>query len=368
MSYFQKYLFLIILFSANLLVGQKEVIPLADMKFRKGGDVSKLGANCYQLTSDRGWSSGAIWYPSPINLAEDFEMEVALFLGCRDEGADGIVFIFSSKLRIGYSGEGMGFAGLYPSLGIEFDTYQNHHLGDPSKDHIAVMSNGQINHVNYVNNLAGPIEMSNNLEDCKNHKLKVLWKAKEKELLVSLDGANIIGFQKNIVADIFNEDPKVYWGFSAATGGKRNAHRICFEKLAFDELPKPIAFNKSKETTILNGDITTLDNVLFESGKATLKKGSTTELTKLLALLQAHPKHHIGIYGHTDAIGDERKNAQLSQKRADAIIDYLVANGINKKRLSAKGLGEQYPISSNGTAAGRLKNRRVEIYLYIPIP
>ena len=369
MKYFQTFLHLLLLAVFPIcLVAQKKNISLQDIKFRKGGDVVKLDENCYQLTSDRTWSSGAIWYPNPINLTEDFEMEVEIFLGCRDEGADGVVFIFSSKLKIGYSGEGMGFAGLYPSLGIEFDTYENYHLGDPSKDHIAVMSNGQINHIDYTNNLVGPIEMSNNLEDCKNHKLKVQWKTKEKELLVSLDGSNIVGLQKNIVADIFNENPDVYWGFSAATGGKKNQHKICFKKLVFEELPRPNTFDKKKETTLLKGDITSLDNVLFESGKATLKKNSEKELGKLLTLLRENPKHNLGIYGHTDAIGDAQKNEQLSEKRADAIVDYLVSKGIDKKRLSAKGLGEQYPIASNDNAAGRLKNRRVEIYLYLPIP
>jgi len=365
MLYLQKYLLFFLLFSTSLLIGQKENISLRDIKFRKGGDVSKLGKHCYQLTSDQVWSSGAIWYPNPINLTEDFEMEVELFLGCRDEGADGIVFIFSPELRVGYAGEGMGFAGLYPSLGIEFDTHQNFHLEDPSKDHVAVMSNGRINH---VNNLAGPIVINNNLEDCKNHKVKIIWKANEKELLVTLDGANIIGLQKNIVADIFKDKPNVYWGFSAATGGQRNQHKICFEKLVFEELPVPNTFKNSKEMAILKGDITALDNVLFESGKSTLKKASATELSKLLTLLKENPEHHLSIYGHTDAVGNEDKNERLSQKRAEAIVDYLVANGINKKRLSAKGMGEQYPIASNNNAAGRLKNRRVEIYLYMPIP
>lgn len=365
MVYFQKYLFLFIMLSPILLIGQKKVVSLADVTFRKGGDVAKLGNNCYQLTSDQNWSSGAIWYPSPVNLAEDFEMEVALFLGCKEEGADGIVFIFSPQLKIGYAGEGMGFSGLYPSLGIEFDTYQNYHLGDPMEDHVAVMSNGRINH---INNLAGPITIKNNLEDCKNHQVKVIWKAKQKELLVTLDGAAIIGLQKHIVADIFKGNPNVYWGFSAATGGKKNQHKICFEKLVFEDAPKPKAFDSDKEAKILNGDIAPLDNVLFESGKATLKKKSITELEKVLTLLQENPKHHLSIYGHTDAVGDEQKNKQLSQKRAEAIIDYLVENGINKKRLSAKGMGEQYPIASNDNAVGRLKNRRVEIYLYIPIP
>jgi len=85
-------------------------------------------------------------------------------------------------------------------------------------------------------------------------------------------------------------------------------------------------------------------------------------------LLKENPNHHLSIYGHTDAVGDEKKNEQLSQKRAETIVDYLIANGVDKKRLSAKGMGEQYPIASNDNATGRLKNRRVEIYLYIPIP
>ncbi len=359
------FILLILLFVATFAFGQAVDVPLTEVKFRRGGDVTKSGANCYQLTEDRRWSSGAIWYPAPINLAKNFEMEVDLMLGCNDKGADGIVFIFSPELKIGYAGEGMGFAGLYPSLGVEFDTHQNHHLGDPPQDHIAVLSDGQTNH-RY--DLAGPIAIKQDLEDCQNHRIKVVWKANEKELLISLDGNNIIGLQKNIVADVFLGKPEVYWGFSSATGGGHNIHKICFEKLTFEALPIPNTFSAKKRKAIEKGDITSLDNVLFRSGSATLKKESDEELTKLVDLLKANPDHHLSIYGHTDAVGNEQTNAELSQKRAESIVDFLIKKGIDPTRLSAKGMGENYPIANNDNAAGRLKNRRVEIYLYRPIP
>ena len=67
--------FLLLFFccTCNWAIGQSAAVSLSDVKFRKGGDVTKSGENCYQLTKDRTWSSGAIWYPSPINLAADFE-------------------------------------------------------------------------------------------------------------------------------------------------------------------------------------------------------------------------------------------------------------------------------------------------------
>ena len=361
------YVFFLIIMNCFLenCIAQETEIPLSDINFRKGGDVAKLGGNCYQLTSDKTWSSGAIWYPRPINLKADFEMEVELFLGCSEQGADGIVFIFSPELKIGYGGEGMGFSGLSASLGIEFDTYQNYHLGDPKEDHIAILRNGSTNH-RY--NLAGPIGLKTNLEDCKNHSIKITWKAKEKELLVFLDGYPVIDLQKNIIAAIFNNNPVIYWGFTAATGGKRNQHKVCFEKLVFEETPRRNTFTRKERTTILKGDITTLNEVLFQSGSATLKKGADAELAKLLTLLKEHPEYNLNIYGHTDSTGDDKKNEILSQIRAESIVNFLISNGIARDRLLAQGLGETYPIASNNTVAGRLKNRRIEIYLYKPIP
>ena len=84
-------------------VAQIVDVPLSEIKFKKGGTATKLESHCYQLTNDQNWNSGAIWYPALVNLKENFEMEVELFFGCSDAGADGIVFIFSPNLRIGYA-------------------------------------------------------------------------------------------------------------------------------------------------------------------------------------------------------------------------------------------------------------------------
>lgn len=346
-------------------VAQIVDIPLSEIKFRKGGAAAKLESHCYQLTDNQNWTSGAIWYPTQINLEENFEMEVELFFGCSDEGADGIVFIFSPKLRVGYAGEGMGFSGLVPSLGVEFDTYQNYHLQDPSEDHIALLRNGIIHH---QFDLKGPIGLSTNLEDCKNHKVKVIWKANKKELLVFLDGYKIINFQKNIIAEVFDNKPEVYWGFTSATGGKRNQHKVCFEKLIFEEIPRINTFTKSEIANLLSGETAVLKNVLFESGSANLKKGATGELKKLVTILKDNPSYNISIYGHTDSIGNDEKNKILSKKRAEAIVNFLINSGIPSNRLTAKGMGEAYPIAPNDDILGRKKNRRIEIYLYKPIP
>lgn len=353
------------LLSCNfVLSAQGQDIPLSQVKFRKGGDANKISENCYQLNPDINWASGAIWYPEGIDLRKDLTIELEVFLGCNDGGADGIVFIFSPRLAMGRAGEGMGFSGLRPSLGIEFDTYQNFHLGDPSEDHVALLINGSPNH-NY--NQTRPISIKN-LEDCKNHLLKIVWVAQRKELKVSLDGDNIIGFQKNIIADIFNDNPRVFWGISAATGGFRNEHKVCFEKLIFEELAGVEELNSQKKRTLLKGERLVLEDVFFESGKSILKNDSNEELNKLLTFLQANPNMSIGIFGHTDAVGNKSANKTLSQKRAEAVATYLLKNGIPAERLVAKGLGDSKPIASNKTASGRAKNRRVEVYLFRRYP
>ena len=100
--------------------------------FKLGGSARILNDECIRLTDDVQFLSGSAWYEKAIDLDQPFELTVCLVLGKNDElGADGVGFIFHPSMRTGYRGEGMGFAGLYPSLGIEFDTYQNYHLGDP---------------------------------------------------------------------------------------------------------------------------------------------------------------------------------------------------------------------------------------------
>ena len=101
--------------------------------------------------------------------------------------------------------------------------------------------------------------------------------------------------------------------------------------------------------------------ILFNSGKATFKEGVTEKLDGIVKIMQEFPKAEFIIEGHTDSTGSSSLNLKLSEKRAIAVRDYLVDNGIATTRLEAKGFGEGNPIDTNDTRAGRANNRRVEI-------
>lgn len=143
-------------------------------------------------------------------------------------GADGIVFMLQPlSTSVGTSGQGMGFEGVKPSIGIALDTYLNPNLNDPSYDHISIQANGVIDH---SNDLAGPVPISsttNDVEDCQWHKLRITWDASTKRLRTYFDGVLRLEKQVDLTATIFNNDPNVYWGFAGATGGQVNLQQFC---------------------------------------------------------------------------------------------------------------------------------------------
>lgn len=106
-----------------------------------------------------------------------------------------------------------------------------------------------------------------------------------------------------------------------------------------------------------------LKNIFFDFNQATLKPESFIELNQLLKFLQDNPQLIIEIGGHTDDVGSDEYNLNLSQKRADAVKDYLVQKGISENRLVAKGYGKSKPIASNATEEGRAQNRRTEFMI-----
>jgi outer membrane protein OmpA-like peptidoglycan-associated protein len=109
------------------------------------------------------------------------------------------------------------------------------------------------------------------------------------------------------------------------------------------------------------GLIVNMSDVLFDFNQATLKPGAREKLAKVSGILLAYPTLHISVEGHTDSIGTPEYNMKLSQRRADSVRDYLVSNGINPANVQAIGKGEDDPVASNATAAGRQQNRRVEL-------
>jgi len=108
------------------------------------------------------------------------------------------------------------------------------------------------------------------------------------------------------------------------------------------------------------GEKVILHNIFFDTDKHELLPDSKAELGKLIAFLSKNPAIHIEIGGHTDTEGSDTHNMTLSQNRAKAVYDYLVANGVNADRLTFKGYGETMPVDSNATPEGRANNRRTE--------
>lgn len=128
---------------------------------------------------------------------------------------------------------------------------------------------------------------------------------------------------------------------------------------------EPVALIGPGDTIAMEvGDVVSMWDVFFATGESDVLPQSYVELHRLIDLLQAHPTMRIELRGHTDNSGTREFNQRLSEARAQAVVEYLVAHGVERSRLSASGYGESMPIDSNDTPEGRSRNRRVE-YLIV---
>lgn len=132
------------------------------------------------------------------------------------------------------------------------------------------------------------------------------------------------------------------------------------ERLA-EEMRQQIENLEAKVTD--RGLVLTLGDVLFATGNAELQGGSHANLDKLVTFLNAHPERNVLVEGHTDNVGAEAFNKNLSLRRADAVRSYLTGKGIAEERVSSQGIGMESPVADNATSSGRQQNRRVEIII-----
>ncbi|MGA7471136.1 MAG: OmpA family protein [Candidatus Sulfotelmatobacter sp.] len=109
------------------------------------------------------------------------------------------------------------------------------------------------------------------------------------------------------------------------------------------------------------GLIVSMSDVLFDTGKYSLKPGAREKLAKVAGILLAYPGLNIEVDGYTDNVGGAEMNQQLSENRARSVRDYLVQQGVATNSVSAKGFGNTLPVATNDNAAGRQQNRRVEL-------
>jgi outer membrane protein OmpA-like peptidoglycan-associated protein len=109
------------------------------------------------------------------------------------------------------------------------------------------------------------------------------------------------------------------------------------------------------------GLIVSMSDVLFDTGKYSLKPGAREKLAKVAGILLAYPGLNIDVGGYTDTVGGDSMNQTLSENRAGSVRDYLVQEGVAANSVSAKGFGNTLPVASNDNSAGRQQNRRVEL-------
>ncbi|TAH18767.1 MAG: lectin [Cytophagales bacterium] len=223
------------------------VLPL-HAQYHLIGDAAYMNPDCIQLTPDVQYSEGIAYYKTKLDLANYFQVEFDIYLGDKDEGADGITFVIHDDERqyeaYGTWGECMGYGrwnydvlyGTYiaPSIAVEFDTYYNRRQNDPPCDHVAYLENGTNFHIKYWNNK----DENFNLEDDYLHNFRFQWEPDTKQVTVYLDDRIVYRGIRDVVKEVFGGQTQLIWGFTASTGRKHNLQYFCLRTLTFRQANK----------------------------------------------------------------------------------------------------------------------------------
>lgn len=140
---------------------------------------------------------------------------------------------------------------------------------------------------------------------------------------------------------------------------QRNAQQADSAQLRADSLEAQLADLKLQKTE--RGLVLTLGDVLFDTNRSTLKSGAYGTLDRLATALRDDSGRNVVIEGHTDNVGSDETNQELSQRRAQSVLSALTQRGVAGGQLTAIGKGENFPVASNDDASGRQSNRRVEL-------
>ena len=223
-------------FTCALVMGATAGEAQDDPVYYLNGDAVVTGDDCYQLTPALGFNTGSVWYADQVDLNQPLDLQFLINLGSTDaNGADGICFVMQTVGVdvIGESGGGLGFLGdaFQPAFAVEFDTWQNGQYGDPVADHIAMVSNGSVDHTAGTA-IAGPIQadaFNANIEDGQDHQGRFTWDPNVQIARIYFDCELRLEATIDLIDDIFEGQNQVYFGFTASTGGSANVQSVCLE-------------------------------------------------------------------------------------------------------------------------------------------
>jgi len=149
-----------------------------------------------------------------------------------------------------------------------------------------------------------------------------------------------------------------------ALGAERDRLMLGEREREIESLEGELAALEARETE--RGLVVTLGDILFDLDEARLTPGGELQVARVADALRRMPDRNVLIEGHTDSTGSDAYNLDLSQRRANEVEGLLIVQGVDPTRVVTRGYGEDYPVASNDSAAGRQQNRRVEVVILNP--
>ncbi|MGA0555299.1 lectin-like domain-containing protein [Larkinella sp. VNQ87] len=253
-------------FISHRLLGQFQLV---------GSTVQAGTPGCYQITDNIPNQAGAIWSQYQIDLSQSASWEFTFNLGNQQEGGDGLVFVLQAQRSDALGGfdNQLGYMGISPSIGVEFDT------GNTSFDHIAVNKDGNIDNASSLN-LTGPVPAlpsNTSLKDGKDHLVHINWKARTNQLEIFLDCLLRISLKVDLIKDVFSDSSTVWWGITGSTGPGMNVSRqtVCLQSMTRSWTTCPfervqLSAHQSRDGVYTWTPGTLLDNATIRSPTVTL--------------------------------------------------------------------------------------------------
>ena len=253
------------IFSQNPNLNSCFVQQVSSDDFVKLGKAKDLGNNCYSLTTTSpSYQFGGIWYQNKLSLDQDFSLEFELNFGTNDRGADGMAFTLQPiNTSQGSNGGFLGFKGIDPSINIEFDDFQNHQFNDPSSDHISIQANGEAKHPTGYLDANVPYVTVPNLEDGTDKNVIIEWISSTTTLNVYFENVLITSVTQDVKNTIFGGDDGVYWGWTGATGFRKNNQKVCIKNVRFKEA---LELTASMNPTACSSSTGSIDLTVSPSG------------------------------------------------------------------------------------------------------